>query len=117
MSYSQVCIKALKDNLYKLDEEIRRLSEERTTIIGAIELFENKTTSTKKKYSDLSQKEAIIQYLSEQNRGVSIAEIVNALIEGGIESKAGRFSGNIHTILRDTKLFKKENKLWRLNYD
>lgn len=122
MSYSQNCIDVLRDSLDKFDEQLIEIDKERERICEArrnIEISLESLQGSKPigKYTNLTNKDAIIEFLREQNRPCTITEITNALEKGGIKSKAGRFYSNVNAILIDkdnTNIFKKENKLWSL---
>lgn len=122
MSYSQNCIDVLRDSLDKLDEQLIEIDKEREHICEArrnVELSLESLQGFKPlgKYANLTNKNAIIEFLKEQNRPCTITEITNALERGGIKSKAGRFYSNVNAILIDKdniNIFKKENKLWSL---
>jgi hypothetical protein len=100
------CLKMLEEAKIKLEIELEKVNR-------SIEIF--KASSLVKKYTSMSQKEAIIAYLKEVEGYCTIKEITNALVEGGLETKADKLYSNINTILiRDNTLFKKENKRWSL---
>ena len=108
MCYLQDAILALKDSIRKTEEDL-------SVMINSLAVLERKSNTSVKKYTSMSQKEAIIAYLKEVKGYCTIKEITNALIEGGLETKADKLYSNINTILiRDNTLFKKENKRWSL---
>ena len=124
MSYLYNCIDALDEQLGLIDEQIKRLnaersciSESRNNLINNLDNLDKDKNASSGKYTNLTNKDAIIEFLREQNRPCTITEITNALERGGIKSKAGRFYSNVNAILIDKdniNIFKKENKLWSL---